>query len=71
MNNRILNIVLSVVFLTLLIALPVRNLLFTEVPDNARGEGFAMASYVMLFLFGSLTFVFGFRAIKGGPAKGA
>ena len=71
MNKRILNIVLCVVFLALLIALPVRNLLFTEVPDNARGEGFAMASYVMLFLFGSLTLVFGFRAIKSGSKKDA
>lgn len=69
MNRRILNIVLCIVFLAMLIALPIRNLLFTEVPDNDRGEAFAFASYVMLFLFGSLTLVFGFRAIKGGPPK--
>lgn len=69
MNKRILNLVLCVVFLFLLIALPILNLLFTEVTDNTRGDAFAFASYVMLFLFGSLTLVFGLRAIKGGSAK--
>ena len=57
------------VFLALLIALPVRNLLFTDIPDDARGEGFALASYVMLFLFGALALVFGFRAVKPRPTK--
>ena len=69
MNKRILNSVLCVVFLVLLVAMPIRNLLFTEIPDNARGEGAAMASYVMLFLFGALTLVFAVRAIKGDKSN--
>ncbi len=69
MNKRILNAVLCLICLSLLIALPVRNLLFTDIPDNARGEGFATASYIMLFLFGSLTLVFGYRTIKNSPPK--
>ena len=70
MSKRNLNIVLCVVFLALLLALPIRNLLFTEAPPGARGEGFRLASYVMLFLFSSLTLVFGFRAARGGPTRG-
>ena len=69
MNKRILNSVLCVVFLVLLVAMPIRNLLFTDIPDNARGEGSAMASYVTLFLFGALTLVFAVRAIKGAEPK--
>ena len=71
MNKRILNVVLCLVSFVLVVTLPIRNLLFTDVPDNARGEGATMASYIMPFLFGSLTVVFALRAIKGGKPKGA
>lgn len=71
MNKRIVNIVLCLLFAALLVALPARNLLFTEVPGGARGQGFLTANYVMLFLFGSLALVFGFRAIKGKAPKDA
>ena len=65
MNKRTLNIVLCLLFIALLVAMPIRNLFFTDIPDNARGQGFLTASYVMLCLFGSLALVFGFRAVKG------
>ena len=64
-----INTILCLIFLALLVALPIRNLLFTDISDNARGEGFTMASYVMLFLFGSLTLLFGYRAAKNNPSN--
>jgi hypothetical protein len=69
MNKRLLNSILCLVFIALLIGLPVRNLLFTDIPENARGGGFTTASYIMLFLFAGLSLVFGARAIKGVPSK--
>lgn len=78
--NRTLNVVLMIVSLALLIALPVRNLVFPQDaaanvaasggvvfdPDQVN-KGAALATWVMLFLFGSLTLVFGWRAF--GPSR--
>lgn len=79
-QSRPLNIILMIVSLALLIALPVRNLLFPGDPaadvaasggvvfdPDQVNEGAALATWVMLFLFGSLTLVFGWRAF--GPTK--
>ena len=62
-NNRILNVVLTVVCFLLLLALPIRKLLIRDGGPGARGEGFDFATYILLFLFGSLTLVFAYRAI--------
>jgi hypothetical protein len=64
MKKRTLNLVLCALSIGLLVALPVRNLWFTDMPDNARGEGAASASYIMLFLFGALALVFAVRAAR-------
>ena len=65
MKKRVLNIVLCVVSIVLMVALPLRNLAWVDIPSTARGEAAILASYVMLFLFGSLTVLFGVRAAKG------
>ena len=76
-RTRVINAVLAVVFLVLTLAVPVRGLLssrdvaadvkvrgrvvFNEEDVNAGAKS---AQYIMLFLFGSLTLVFAWRAIK-------
>jgi hypothetical protein len=83
-GTRAINAVLAVVFLALTLALPVRGLLSSRNPAadaRARGTvvfnnedvnaGAKSAQYVMLFLFGSLTLVFAWRAIKGGRPPAA
>ncbi len=82
-RTRIINAVLAVVFLVLTLAMPVRGLLSSRdvaADVAARGtvvfnaedvnSGARSARYIMLFLFGSLTLVFAWRAIKpaGRPA---
>lgn len=77
---KIVNAVLAVVFLVLTLALPVRGLMSSRdagAEVSARGTpvfnnedvnaGAQTTQYIMLFLFGSLTLVFAWRAIK--PAK--
>jgi hypothetical protein len=76
-RTRVVNAVLAVVFLALTLALPVRGLLSSRdvaadvaasgtVAFNAEdvNSGAKSAQYIMLFLFGSLTLVFAWRAIK-------
>jgi hypothetical protein len=85
-RTRAINAALAVVFLALTLPLPVRGLLSSRdaaANVRARGEvafndedvnaGARSAQYIMLFLFGSLTLVFAWRAIKspGRPADGA
>ena len=65
MNKRILNAVLCATFVVLLVALPVRNLLFVQAPPGARGDSFTTTSWILLCLFGALALVFGVRAIRG------
>ena len=79
-HNRPLNIVLMIVCLALLIVLPLRNLMFPEDvaagieasggvvfnPDDVNASA-EWTNWVMLFLFGSLTCVFAWRAF--GPSK--
>lgn len=66
MSRRIVDVVLCVVCVVLLILLALRNLVFVNTPAGARGQGFNAASYVLLFLLGSLALVFGVRAAKAG-----
>jgi hypothetical protein len=76
-RTRAINAVLAVVFLVLTLAMPVRGLLSSrDAADDARAHGTVVfndedvnagarsAQYIMLFLFGSLTLVFAWRAIK-------
>ena len=65
MNRRLLNMILSLMFLVLLLVMPVRALLFTDYADTARGEGAQYTQYVLTFLFGSFTLVFAYRAWTG------
>jgi hypothetical protein len=78
-HNRPLNLVLMILCLALLIVLPLRNLMFPEdVAANIEASGVVVfdpdsvnagaewASWVMLFLFGSLSCVFAWRAF--GPS---
>jgi hypothetical protein len=76
-RRRAINTVLAVVFLVLTLAMPVRGLLSSrDVAAEVRARGTVVfndedvnagarsAQYIMLFLFGSLTLVFAWRAIK-------
>jgi hypothetical protein len=80
-RTRAINALLAVVFLVLTLAMPVRGLLSSRnvaADVKARGTvvfsdedvnaGAKSAQYIMLFLFGSLTLVFAWRAIKSPPA---
>ena len=75
-RTRIINVVLAVLFLALTLAIPVRGLMSSRdlaADAAARGAvvfdadqynaGARSAQYIMLFLFGSLTLVFAWRAI--------
>lgn len=83
-RTKVINTVLAVVFLVLTLAMPVRGLLSSrDAATEARARGSVVfndedvnggarsADYIMLFLFGSLTLVFGWRAIKGGGPPAA
>jgi hypothetical protein len=76
-RQRAINAVVAVVFLALTLAMPVRGLLSSrDAAADARARGTVVfndedvnagarsAQYIMLFLFGSLTLVFAWRAIK-------
>ena len=76
-RTRLINAVLAVIFLVLTLAMPVRGLLSSrDVAADVRARGTVVfndedvnagaksAQYIMLFLFGSLTLVFAWRAIK-------
>lgn len=69
MKSKVKNLVGLIIFLILTIVLPVRNLLFVKIPEGARGDSFKLTSYVMLFLFASLTLVFLFRLVSKKGAK--
>lgn len=58
------NLFLFVVCVVMLLALPIRNLVFREPPTDGGRYGYMLATYIMLFLFSSLTLVFGWRAIR-------
>jgi hypothetical protein len=79
-HTRAINAVLGVIFLALTLAMPVRGLMSSrDVAADVRARGGVVfndedvnagaksAQYIMLFLFGSLTLVFAWRAIR--PAK--
>jgi hypothetical protein len=81
---RIINGVLAIVFLSLTLALPVRGLMSSgnaAADMSARGttvfnpedvnSGAKSADYIMLALFGALTLVFAWRAIKPPSGKAA
>jgi hypothetical protein len=81
-RSRIINSILAVVFLVLTLALPVRGLISpgnpaarvaangTTVFDAADvNSGAQSADYIMLCLFGALTLVFVWRAIKPPISK--
>ncbi len=83
-RTKAINAVLAVVFLVLTLALPVRGLLSSrDVAADARARGTVVfndedvnagarsAQYIMLFLFGSLTLVFAWRAIKPRTGRAA
>jgi hypothetical protein len=83
-RTQAINVVLAVVFLVLTLAVPVRGLLSSrDVAADARARGTVVfndedvnagarsAQYVMLFLFGSLTLVFAWRAVKAANAPAA
>ena len=76
-RTQAVNAVLAVVFLVLTLAMPVRGLMSSrDVAAHVRAGGGVVfndedvnagaksAQYIMLFLFGSLTLVFAWRAIK-------
>lgn len=76
-RSRIINAVLAIIFLALTLALPVRGLLSSrDVAAGAAARGTVVfnsedvnsgaksAQYIMLSLFGSLTLVFVWRALK-------
>ena len=74
-RTQIINAALAVVFLVLTLAMPVRGLLSSRdvAADAAAGTVVFNAEdvnsgedwqYIMLFLFGSLTLVFAWRAFK-------
>ena len=78
-RKRAINAALAVIFLVLTLAIPVRGLLSSrDAAAEARARGTVVfndedynagarsAQYIMLFLFGSLTLVVGWRTIKGG-----
>ena len=65
MNKRILNAVLCAIFIVLLLAMPVRNLLFVQPPPGDAGDSFVTTSWILLCLFGALALVFGVRALRG------
>ena len=71
MNKRVVNAVLCAIFLVLLLAIPLRNLLFVQAPVGERGDSFVTTSWILLCLFGALALVFGVRAIRGGGGKAA
>jgi hypothetical protein len=66
MNKRILNLVLCVIFLVLMVAVPLRNLLFVQAPAGDRGDSFITTSWILLCLFASLALVFGVRSFRSG-----
>jgi hypothetical protein len=74
---RVKNTILALLFLILTLVLPVRGLLSSrDVAADAAASGTVVfnaddvnagarsANYIMLFLFGSLTLVFAWRAVK-------
>jgi hypothetical protein len=76
-RTRVIYAVLAVVFLVLTLAMPVRGLLSSrDVAADVRARGTVVfndedvnagarsGQYIMLFLFGSLTLVFAWRAMK-------
>ncbi len=76
-RTRFINALLAVVCLVLTLAIPVRGLLSSRdvaadvaasgtVVFNAEevNSGARSAQYILLFLFGSLTLVFAWRAVK-------
>ena len=76
------NIILMVVFLILTLVFPVRSFLFpVDYGQNAidrgevvfnketRNEAFKYTQYIMLFLFGSLTLVYGYKAFVSNTAE--
>jgi len=79
---RLINGVLAIVFLLLTLTLPVRGLVSSGNPAAdavARGtpvfnaedvnSGAKSADYIMLFLFGALTLVFGRRSFRPPAPK--
>ena len=63
-RKRIVNIVLSILFLGLL-AVPIRGLaVIHHPPSNSVEESMAYTSYILLFLFASLSIVFACRAVR-------
>jgi len=79
-HARVLNIILASVFLILTLAIPIRGLLSTrDVAAEAQARGHVVfdadnvnsaartTDYILLFLFGSLTLVYAWRALKPAP----
>lgn len=82
-HNRVLNGVLMVIFLALTLALPVRNMVWPrDAVESIRARGghvfneedvrssATSFNYITLGLFGSLTLVFGWRALGPGGRPG-
>jgi len=77
-QSRLINTIVAVIFLVLTLAMPVRGLLDSrDVAAEAAARGTVVfnaeevnsaartADFIMLFLFGSLTLVFAWRAMTG------
>ena len=62
--KRLFNIIIFFACIILLFVLPIRNLLFTEIPNNSRGDGFRVTSYIMLGFFGLTSIIFGSRVLR-------
>ena len=76
-KKQIVNMILAIIFLVLTLILPVRGLMQSNnyakeakergevvFNESRRNKSARNAQYIMLFLFGSLTLVFGVKAIK-------